>query len=615
MTSTTDTHRPIPVRRREIGQDVNFATGYDHRLVRRLATFFGPYRTLFVMALLSYPVVSSLQLVQPYLVKVAIDRHLVPGDLDGFGWLVALTVLALVLGFAAQFFQTILTQNLGQKVTRDLRLALFDRLQEVDLAYIERNPVGRLMTRVTNDVENLSEAFSTGAISIIGDVVTLIGIVVMMSLLDSQLTLYAFTTLPVLIVFVAFIRKRAREAFRRVRTHLSRINAFLNEAISGMALIQVFRQERAMQAEFAEVNGQYRDANFEAIRYDAATYAFVEALGTVATALMLLFGLWLFQRDLVQVGVFVAFVDYLRRFFQPITELSTKFTVLQSAMASAERCVDLLDQKPTLRVDSIDSHVEAEARSKRSEGRERSVPALSFQSVKFRYSPEGAPVLRGLDLDIQAGERVAVVGPTGAGKSTIVKLLARFYDPQEGQIRLDGTPLTRLSPPELRNRMAIVLQDPYLFEGTIADNVALGSTNPTSERLQQAAELTQAWEVIKRLPAGWKAQVGERGGRLSSGERQLITFARAMVRDPKLLILDEATSAVDQETERLIQRGLENLIRSRTAIIIAHRLSTVRSVDRIIVLQSGRIAEQGSHHELLAKGGLYRQLHDIQFAD
>jgi ATP-binding cassette subfamily B protein len=293
--------RPIPVRRREISEDVTFGKAYDHRLVRRLSVFFGPYRGLFVLALLSYPVVSGLQLVQPYLVKVAIDEHLVPKELEGFGWLVAVTIVALVLSFAAQFAQTILTQNLGQRVTRDLRTALFARLQAVDLAYIERNPVGRLMTRVTNDVENLSEAFSTGAVSIIGDVVTLLGIMVMMAVLDPWLTLYAFTVMPLLFVFVAFVRRRAREAFRQVRTHLSRINAFLNEAISGMSIIQVFRQEAAMKNEFAEVNGRYRDANFLAIRYDAVTYAFVEALGTAAIALMLLLGLRLFERDLVEV--------------------------------------------------------------------------------------------------------------------------------------------------------------------------------------------------------------------------------------------------------------------------------------------------------------------------
>jgi ATP-binding cassette subfamily B protein len=309
--------------------------------------------------------------------------------------------------------------------------------------------------------------------------------------------------------------------------------------------------------------------------------------------------------------VFVAFVDYLRRFFQPITELSTKFTVLQSAMASAERCVDLLDQQPRV-LAPTPSFAERSERTRPAEA-----PAVEFDDVHFRYTDDGAPVLRGLSLALRRGERVAVVGPTGAGKSTIVKLLARFYDPQGGVIRFGGQPVPSIPVDDLRRRMAIVLQDPYLIEGTIAENVLFGSRDAATdpEALDRAAELTQAAAVIRRHADGWEAQVGERGGRLSSGERQLVTFARAMVRNPDLLILDEATSAVDQETERLIQTGLENLIQGRTAIIIAHRLSTIRTVDRIIVLEAGRVAEQGTHAELLAQGGLYKQLHDIQFGN
>ncbi|MEM6370944.1 MAG: ABC transporter ATP-binding protein [Myxococcota bacterium] len=595
--------RALPARRRELSEDVSFGKAYDHRIVRRLAVFFRPYRRLLVAAMLSYPLVSGLQLIQPYLVKVAIDRHLLTGQLAGFGWIVALTVGALFLDFGARFLQTILTQNLGQRVTRDLRRTLFDRLQAADLAYIERNPVGRLMTRVTNDVENLSEAFSTGAVSIVGDIVTLIGIVAVMFSLDVRLTLYAFSVLPLLIVFVAVVRRGAREAFRQVRTHLARINAFLNEAISGMALVQAFRQQREMEQEFADVNGRYRDANFKAIGYDAATYAFVEAMSLSAAAMMLVLGLGLYEADAVKIGVFVAFIDYLRRFFQPINELSTKFTVLQSAMASAERCVDLLDRRPSVRPVSIGLPG----------GNPKEV--ARFEDVRFQYGSDGAEVLRGLDLTVARGERVAIVGPTGAGKSTIVKLLARFYDPSDGVIRFAGEDLRTLPVEVLRKRMAIVLQDAYLFDGTIRDNVRYGSPEADDEALDRAATLTQAMEVVRRRNEGWDARVGERGRTLSSGERQLISFARAMVRDPELLILDEATSAVDPETERLIQSGLENLLRGRTAIIIAHRLSTIRSADRIVVLEKGRMAETGSHEDLLAQNGLYRALHDQYVAE
>jgi len=592
--------RAVP-KRRELSEDVTFGKAYDHRLVRRLAGYFRPYRGLLFLSAVSYPVVSALLLVQPYLVKVAIDDYLVPNQLEGFGWIILLTVGALLLEFAGRFAQTILTQNLGQRVTRDLRTDLFRRLQGVDLAYIEKNPVGRLMTRVTNDVENLSEAFSTGAVSILGDFVTLAGIVIMMMVLDVQLTLYAFATLPVMVVFVSVMRRFAREAFREVRTRLARINAFLNEAISGMSVVQSFRQETEMATEFDEINQAYRDANFRSIRYDAITYAFVEAISVIAMACMLLLGLHLFERDAVQVGVFVAFVDYLRRFFQPITELSTKYTVLQSAMSSAERCVDLLDQRPAV-VDAPEAPP-----------LDRLKKEIRFESARFRYG-EGAPdVVRGLDLALHRGERVAVVGATGAGKSTLVKLIARFYDPTEGRVTWDGRDLREVPVASLRSRLAVVLQDAYLFDGTIRDNVCFGAPNASAAVLDQAAELTRAAEVIRRQPDGWRAPVGERGQNLSTGERQLISFARALARDPDLLILDEATSSVDQETERLIQEGLDNLLRGRTALIIAHRLSTIRSVDRIIVLEAGRVVEQGSHDELLEHGGVYKSLHDLHF--
>ena len=585
---------------RALTPEVSFGKAYDARLVRRLAVFFKPHLGLFLLSIVTYPVVSGFHLVQPYLLKVAIDEHIVPGEMDGFLSVVLLMLGVIGMEFMGKFAQTLLTQILGQRVTRDLRMRLFEKLQEVDLSYIEKNPVGRLRTRVTNDVEALTETFSTGAISIVGDLFTLSGIVIMMLALDWKLTLYAFCTMPLLGGFVAIMRKFAREAFRKVRTLLSRMNAFLNEAISGMNLIQAFRQEGTMRAEFEQVNAEYRDANFQSIRYDATTYAVTEGLATVAIALVLLLGVSLFESGAVEIGVFVAFVDYLRRFFAPINELSTKYTMLQSAMASAERCVDLLDQHPTV----------VEPPSPKSPGPMQD--GLHFEQVEFRYNEGGPPVLRGLDLSVRRGEKVAIVGPTGAGKSTIVKLVARFYDPSSGRVRLDDTDLRDMTLSDVRRRLAVVLQDPYLFEGTIEDNVRFGDSALTQDRLQDAAERTRAIEVIERHD-GWKTQVGERGGRLSAGERQLISFARALALDPELLVLDEATSSVDPETEGLIQRGLEALIEDRTAIIIAHRLSTIRRADRIVVLAAGRVVEQGTHEALLEAGGVYKNLYELQF--
>jgi ATP-binding cassette subfamily B protein len=398
-------------------------------------------------------------------------------------------------------------------------------------------------------------------------------------------------------------RKPSREAFRDVRARLAQLNGFLNEAISGMSLVQVFRQEPTVGHEFEEVNGHYRDANYRAITYDAVTYATVEGIGSVAIALMLFLGVGLFAKGAVSIGVFVAFIDYLRRFFGPITELSTKYTVMQSAMASAERIFDLLDQKPTI-VAPPSPQVLPPGRS----------GALRFEHVDFEYA-EGQPVLRGFELDVRKGEKIAIVGPTGAGKSTIVKLLARFYDPTGGRVTLEDVDLRELDPDQLRSRLAMVLQDAYLFDGSVKDNVTLGRTDIPSERIAEAAARTRAKEIIDRQERGWDTRVGERGGRLSSGERQLIAFARVMVLDPDLLILDEATSAVDPETEALIQEGLAALLQDRTAIIVAHRLSTIRKVDRIIVLSGGTVVEQGSHEQLLAKGGIYRRLYELQFAN
>lgn len=585
---------------RELSEDVSFGKAYDARLLRRLFRYVGPYRSLFFWSLLSYPAASALHLAQPYIVKMAVDRHFVPRVSEGFGALVVAFVSCIVLEFFARFGQTYLTQLLGQNATRDLRAELFDKLQVVDVAYIERNPIGRLMTRVTNDVESLSEMFSTGAVSIVGDIVTLAGIVVMMLVLDWKLTLYTFSLLPFLAALLLFFRRFARTAFRDVRREIARLNGFLNEAISGMSLVQVFRQQSTTAHEFEEINRAHKDANLRAIRFDAMTYAIVEGVGTVAIATILLFGLGAFERGATEIGVFVAFIDYVRRFFGPITELSTKYTVMQSAMASAERCFDLLDQVPSIQ----DPEGGAEPAPER-------VERLHLESVDFAYG-KGSQVLHQLELEVMRGQTIAIVGPTGAGKSTIVKLLCRFYDPTAGRITLNGVDLRRFEVASLRSRFAVVLQDPYLFDASVRDNITLGRVVDEA-RLLDAAKRTRALEVVKKLEDGFDTKVGERGSRLSSGERQLIAFARALVQDPEVLVLDEATSSVDPETEGLIQEGLKALLEGRTAVVIAHRLSTIRRADAIAVVAGGRVTELGPHEALLERDGLYRKLYELQF--
>jgi ATP-binding cassette subfamily B protein len=586
---------------RELTPDMTFGKAYDARLLKRLWTFVRPHRWLLALAMLTYPLGSFLQTAQPYLVKRAIDRHIVPHQMEGFSQIIAAYAGLAVLEFVARYLQATLSQLLGQRVIRELRLALFRQLQVVDLAFIERNPIGRLMTRVTSDVESIAEMFSGGAVSILGDFFTFGAIVIVMLSMSWKLTLYAFSVLPVMLGVVVLFRGYAREAFRLMRTHLARINGFLNESLSGMTIIQAFRQEERMQGEFEDITSAYRDATFLSIRFDALIYAVVEGIVSIAIAMVLLLGFQMFESGSAQIGLFVAFVDYLRRFFAPITELATKYTVLQLAMASSERIFDLLDEKPSV----LDP--------KEPRPMPRFERALEMRGVSFGYGDQ--LVLRDVSLSVRRGEKVAIVGPTGAGKSTMVKLLDRFYDPREGQILIDGVDLRDVALDELRKRMALVLQDAYLFDGTIKDNIAFADETLDEGALEKAAERTQALDLIRRCPEGWKTRVGERGARFSSGERQLIAFARTLAADPEILILDEATSAVDPETEARIQRGVDALIKDRTALIIAHRLSTIRKVDRIVVLVAGRIAEEGSHDQLMAKGGIYKSLYELQFAD
>jgi ATP-binding cassette, subfamily B, multidrug efflux pump len=569
---------------------------FDLEVLRDLGAFLKPHRRLFLLSLASYPVVAGLTLLTPFLLKVGIDDHLVPRRLDGLSFLVVGFLALVAVEFLAKFGQTYITQLLGQYVTQDLRNAIFAKLQSVDLAYIESNPSGKLMTRAVNDVEALQETFSTGAVSLLGDLVTLTGIVVMMLFLNVRLTIYAFVVLPVLIGFVIFMKHRSRDAFRQVRYHLAQLNAFLSESLGAMNVIQSSRLETHFRDDFQGVNRDYRNANFAAIRYDAWTYAVVEGVSTIAIGLMLILGVRWIGKDGIEVGVFVAFVEYLRRFFQPITELSSKYTVLQSALTSGERIVSLL--RETSRVYALSQPQEIPP----------NWSTLSFEDVSFRYGPNQPLAVKHLNFSIQRGEKLALVGRTGSGKSTIAKLLERFYDPTEGFIAIDGIDIRNFDLKTLRARIGLVTQTPYLAEGTVRDNILFSSGDVSEAALQRAVEKTHLSESMSGREEGLDTQVGFEGAQLSAGQRQLVVFARVLAMDPELLILDEATSAVDAETEFRIDQGLERVLEGRTAVIIAHRLQTIRKADRIIVLHDGEVAESGTHENLLAQLGLYHKL-------
>jgi ATP-binding cassette subfamily B protein len=519
-------------------------------------------------------------------------------------------------------------QMTGQRIMQDMRRDIFAHLQRLHVAYFDRHPVGRLMTRVTTDVDAVNELFTSGVVTVFGDLFTLIGIMGVMLALDWRLALVTFAVLPLFFFLTDWFRRGARQSFRDTRKWVARINAFLQESLSGMSVVQLYRREAKNRAAFAEINRSHYDANMKAIFYYAVFYPMIELLAAVATALILVYGGSRVLTAGLTLGALVAFIQYSERFWRPISDLSEKFNVLQAAMAASERIFGLLDAVP-----QVVSPATATATG-RAEGR------VSFEGVSFSYAPTqqaasaagftpaeragglgGAAqhppennVLSEIDFTVEPGKSVALVGATGAGKTTIISLLMRFYDVQRGRVAVDGKDVREWELEALRSSMALVLQDVHLFSGTIASNIRLGSEIPI-ERVRAAAEAVAASRFIEKLPQGYDTEVKERGATLSVGQKQLLSFARALAHDPRVLILDEATSSVDTETEQLIQKALAVLMKGRTAIVIAHRLSTVQNVDEILVLHKGRIKERGTHQELLARRGMYWKLYQLQYKD
>jgi ATP-binding cassette subfamily B protein len=580
---------------------------YDSRLMRRLLHYLRPYRGAALLALVAIIAGSVLQLAQPYLMKLAIDRFIPSRDVAGLDRIALLYLFVIAAGFCLEFTQTWLLQTTGQRIMFDMRMEIYRHLQRLDLRFYDRNPVGRLMTRVTTDVDVINDLFTSGVVSIFGDVFTLAGIMIVLLSMNWRLALVAFAVLPLIFMVTQWFRRHVRESYRTVRRLIARINAYLQEHITGMATVQLFRREARAFREFDTINEEHRVANVESVFYYAVFYPAVEICGALAAALTIWFGgRWVLQGSL-SLGALVAFLLYSGRFFRPISDMSEKFNILQAAMASSERIFKLLDEPVT-----IASPVRPTSNLSSTSG------AITFDHVWFAYGngADGEPdfVLKDVSFEVAPGERVAIVGATGAGKSTIISLLLRFYDVTRGRILVDGTDVRELALDDLRAVFSLVLQDVQLFSGTIADNIRLGG-DISDDAVRRAAAAVHADAFIARLPAGYASPVAERGATLSVGQKQLLSFARALAFDPRILVLDEATSSVDTETEILIRDALHVLMSARTTIAIAHRLSTIQDMDKILVLHKGQLREAGTHQELLALRGIYYKLYQLQYRD
>lgn len=595
-------------------EEKNQGIKLEGRLLKQIGSYLVPYKYWVLLALVLTIGASFLGPLQPKLVQVAIDRYIVPGDLQGLRYIILLLLAALVGEGILSFVRGYLTAWIGQQAIFDLRTKVFRHIQRQSLRFFDRTPVGRLITRATSDVEALNDVLSAGLVVILGDLFRLAFILYFMFALNWGLALIVIAVTPVMLYATVKFQEKVRDQYRETRQQVARLNAFLQEHVSGMRIVQVFNREREEMRRFSQINDDHRAAQIKAVFYFAIFWPTIDIIGNVALGLVIWFGGLRALGGALTLGVLIAFIQFARQFFEPIRNLSDQFNTLQSAMAGAERIFGLLEEDHTIKEPEVPVEVG------------RFTGRIAFENVWFTYDVLGEDgkteegkdpnwILRDVSFTVEPGQSVAIVGATGAGKTTIINLLLRFYDIQRGRISIDGVDIRTMRLKDLRRHIGLVLQDVFLFSGSVERNLTLENPEITREAVERAAELVGADRFIRRLPEGYAQDVRERGASLSHGQRQLLSFVRALVYDPAILVLDEATSSVDTETEHLIQEALERLMEGRTSVVIAHRLSTIQHADQILVMHRGRLRERGTHQELLALGGLYRKLYELQYRE
>jgi ATP-binding cassette subfamily B protein len=594
--------KPKEEKKEHDDEDQVLGKAYDYHLMKRLLHYLRPYMLLVILAIFMTILISLSSTVRPYLTKIAVDQHIMNHDKDGLRNIFILMISLIVFQGIMQYAMNYLTQWIGQKTIFDLRLQLFEHIQKMSMRFFDKNPVGRLVTRLTNDIEVLNELFSSGIVMIFADIFTIAGILFFMFTLSWQLTLISLSVLIPLIYATMIFRKKVRATYRDVRFYLAKMNAFLQEHITGISVVKVFNREEHTMDDFRKINRDHTIANKRSIFYYSVFFPIVELIGAISVALIIWYGGGEVLRNSLTIGILISFIQYTEMFFRPIRDLSEKYNIMQTAMASSERIFKLLDKSIEL--------PDPENPAKLSDVKGN----VDFKNVWFAYENENW-VIKNLSFSIEPGERIAIVGATGAGKSSIINLLCRFYDNQKGEILLDGINLKDLRKHDIRKHISLVLQDVFLFSDNVENNISLNNNEIPFEKIRDSAKIIGIDDFINTLPQSYNQQVKERGITLSQGQRQLITFARALAYDPKILILDEATSSVDTHSEILIQKAISKLMEGRTSIIIAHRLSTIQKCDKILVMHKGELREMGTHQQLLALGGIYAKLYQLQYKE